>query len=74
MFRLFEGEWSGGKRCGFGTLRFQNGQVWSGWWEDDKMHGPGTLTYPLTGTERRGYWEYGELLLWDNKEETLILK
>jgi len=41
---VYEGEWSGDLRSGFGKLNLTNGQVIECEWRNDKAQGEGKLT------------------------------
>lgn len=41
----YTGKWRNNKPCGYGTLTFNNGEVYEGEWKDGKANGQGTLTW-----------------------------
>ena len=55
----YVGEFKDGMMHGMGEKRYANGNVHNGMWEEDKAHGPGTLTTANTTVE--GTWIKGKL-------------
>ncbi len=39
------GELSGSKRSGYGTMYYQNGDIYEGYWKDDAINGFGSMTW-----------------------------
>lgn len=61
----YQGEWSGDKRSGFGTMTYPSGDKYEGDWADGKRHGRGTLWVKRDGTLVKRYagdWVAGK---WD---------
>lgn len=56
---IYEGEVKRGLRNGYGTLRFENGIEYTGYWREGLREGFGTLKYP-SGQIYEGYWEKGK--------------
>ena len=42
----YSGEFVRGTRCGYGIMKYDNGDEYVGDWFDDRRHGTGKLTYP----------------------------
>mmetsp|Transcript_25000 Transcript_25000/g.43868 ORF Transcript_25000/g.43868 Transcript_25000/m.43868 type:complete len:420 (+) Transcript_25000:559-1818(+) len=42
---VYSGDWADGRREGFGTLTWANGNIYEGFWENDMMHGHGKFTW-----------------------------
>ena len=51
---FYAGGWKGGRRHGYGTVRFDNGNVYSGKFRDGYMDGSGVFRWPLTGSRYIG--------------------
>ena len=47
-----------GKAQGYGTMEYDNGDVYVGQWKSNKCHGEGTVTYS-NGNTYEGQWENG---------------
>eukprot|EP01087_Luapelamoeba_hula_P013285 TRINITY_DN379_c0_g1_i1.p1 TRINITY_DN379_c0_g1~~TRINITY_DN379_c0_g1_i1.p1 ORF type:complete len:516 (+),score=99.64 TRINITY_DN379_c0_g1_i1:479-2026(+) len=59
--QYYEGTFIDGKRTGRGLLRWRNGVVYEGDWEDDNMHGAwGRMTWP-EGLVYEGQWSNGQM-------------
>ncbi|XP_050421240.1 MORN repeat-containing protein 3-like [Adelges cooleyi] len=57
---IYEGEYMPGTKlkCGYGTMRWNDGSVYSGFWSNNKYHGKGLLV-EANGNYYDGYWNYG---------------
>lgn len=49
------------KYSGKGTIKYDNGDVYEGEFEDSKPHGEGKMTYKDKGRVWEGNWEDGKL-------------
>ncbi len=59
---FYQGELLKGKRDGFGSMFYENGDTYKGYWKDDLPHGEGTLTLTNQGgIEKKGLWNQGFL-------------
>jgi hypothetical protein len=56
---VYEGEVKRGLRNGYGSLKFDNGIEYTGYWREGLREGYGTLKYP-SGQTYEGYWEKGK--------------
>ena len=54
----FQGEFEAGMRSGWGVMHFEGGDVFSGFWADDKIHGSGRWTH-ADGSYYQGTFESG---------------
>jgi hypothetical protein len=54
------GDWENGKRKGFGTYTWEEGQSYEGFWENDLRHGKGKVTF-ANGESFFGKWTNGIL-------------
>ena len=49
LIRFEDGEYNGdiedGKKNGTGTMKYSNGDIYTGIWDDDDKHGTGTMKY-----------------------------
>ena len=59
---LYEGDWYGGKRNGFGQMKYKNSSDYTGYWSNDERCGHGSLkAYSADGkllqTEYVGNWQ-----------------
>ena len=54
----YKGSYKAGKRDGRGTFIWDDGTKYVGDWENDLMHGYGTLTLP-DGSKYQGFWKNG---------------
>ena len=48
------------RKCGVGKLTFPNGDVYVGQFEDDMLHGRGSMTYASSGRVKKGIWFNGQ--------------
>ena len=55
---VYYGQMEGGKRHGYGTLTWADGEKYVGEWNKNKKHGYGTYTY-ASGTIETGEWVNG---------------
>ena len=51
---------------GDGILSWASGKIYSGQWNENKMHGEGKLT-DLNGKTRHGIWENGLRINWEER-------
>lgn len=56
---VYTGQWSNGKRHGYGTLTYASGDRYEGNWKDNKFHGYGIYSYS-DGSRYEGNWENGK--------------
>jgi len=56
----FIGDHVNGLRSGFGIYTWSNGDVYVGYWENNRMNGEGTITHPEDGYSMEAFWIDGE--------------
>lgn len=56
----YTGTWENGKRNGYGTYVWEDGQKYIGEWKNDVRHGKGTVFF-VNGESLSGIWENGKL-------------
>tara|TARA_B110000285_G_C14637682_1_gene386230 strand:- start:307 stop:465 length:159 start_codon:yes stop_codon:yes gene_type:complete len=42
---MYEGDWKNGKRSGYGSFRYTNGDIYNGLWLKNKKNGDGFMKY-----------------------------
>ena len=57
----YSGEFVHDVRCGYGIMRYENGDQYAGTWLDDRRHGEGQLTY-CDGKSIFGEWSHDTLV------------
>ncbi len=58
---VYDGEWEGNKRNGYGVLVRPDGMKYEGEWKDDKPHGKGKITQ-TDGRIKAGEWRDGSFI------------
>jgi hypothetical protein len=56
---VYNGQWSSGRRNGFGTMKWNNGVTYKGNWHNNKRNGLGELIYQ-SGKIAKGRWDNDE--------------
>ncbi|MBC8754793.1 glycosyltransferase family 39 protein [Kordia sp. YSTF-M3] len=56
----YSGAWKDGKRNGYGTYVWEDGQKYIGYWKNDVRHGEGAVSF-ATGERLEGVWTDGKL-------------
>jgi len=51
----YEGDIAGGKKHGKGVMKFRNGDIYTGSWDNNMMNGDGTMVYS-NGEKYHGTW------------------
>ena len=54
----YVGDWLQGKRCGYGTCVYSDGDKYSGEWSDDRWHGKGIKYDDYKNEVVMGNWEF----------------
>ena len=57
----YVGEWFCGMRNGYGKATFDQGDVYVGGWERDRVAGKGVMFYNTSGNIYDGLWKYGNV-------------
>ena len=57
---VYKGEYKDGVKNGRGSMKFPNGDLYDGFWKDNKMEGEGTYTYKATGDIYSGSFAAGK--------------
>lgn len=65
--RVYDGNYVNDKKEGYGEFSWPDGKVYKGQWKDGKQHGEGILKHK--GVERKGLWENGKRLRWDDEKQ-----
>jgi len=55
----YKGQWSDGRRHGFGTYTYASGNKYAGQYKQDKQEGEGTFMYADSGAIYEGQWANG---------------
>ena len=56
----FSGDFTRGKREGYGVYNYANGDIFVGEWLNNQMHGKGKYTWALDGRTTEGKWQFGK--------------
>ena len=57
---VYSGQMEGGKKHGYGTFTYVNGEKYVGEWKNEKWHGQGTYTKANGTIYHSGEWVNGE--------------
>lgn len=67
-----EGIWVNGLQSGHGTKVMPNGNIFKGYWKDDKIYGEGEEQIIESMQKIRGFWENGKLIRYKIDEANQI--
>merc|ERR1712151_51135 len=61
--RIYEGDFSDGRKHGEGTLKWPDGRSYSGQWCEGKQHGT-AMACTARGLKRQSQWKDGKFIDW----------